>query len=48
MSMSSSPHDHYSKEVLGDLEVAEDFLRNYLPVDLAKLLDFGRLFFDKG
>jgi len=47
MSLISNPHDHYFKEVFGDPEIAKDYLRNYLPADVAGLLDFNTLRLEK-
>ena len=34
-----TPHDSFFKETMGKIEVAEDFLNNYLPVDIRDVID---------
>ncbi|GAB6160974.1 Rpn family recombination-promoting nuclease/putative transposase [Desulfothermus naphthae] len=38
-----NPHDAFVKEVFSHKEQAEDFLRNYLPQDICRLIDFDSL-----
>lgn len=38
-----SPHDSFCKEIMSRLEVAADFLANYLPPDVVELLDLSGL-----
>jgi hypothetical protein len=39
----SNPHDRFFKAVFGRTEIAEDFLRNHLPADIAALIHPGSL-----
>ena len=34
-----TPHDSFFKETMGKVEVAEDFLNNYLPTDIRKIIN---------
>ena len=43
MSEIKSPHDSFCKEIMSRLEVAADFLTNYLPPDIVALLDLSGL-----
>ncbi|CAN2042750.1 transposase [Candidatus Magnetomoraceae bacterium gMMP-15] len=43
MSELSSPHDKFFSEVFDRPEVGRDFLRNYLPVEIAEHIDFDSL-----
>ncbi len=38
-----NPHDAFVKEILSHKEQAEDFLKNYLPQDICRLIDFDSL-----
>jgi len=38
-----NPHDTFVKEVFSHKEQAEDFLKNYLPQDICRLIDFDSL-----
>ena len=38
-----NPHDRYFRETFSELAVARDFLRYYLPADVAALLDLDRV-----
>ena len=38
-----NPHDAFVKEVFSHKEQAEDFLRNYLPQDICRLINFDSL-----
>ncbi len=38
-----NPHDAFVKEVFSHKEQAEDFLKNYLPQNICKLIDFNSL-----
>jgi len=38
-----NPHDAFVKEVFSHKEHAEDFLKNYLPQDICRLIDFDSL-----
>ncbi|GAB6161189.1 Rpn family recombination-promoting nuclease/putative transposase [Desulfothermus naphthae] len=38
-----NPHDAFVKEVFSHKEQAEDFLKNYLPHDICRLIDFDSL-----
>jgi len=38
-----NPHDRFFKQVLSRQEAASDFLRHYLPAEVAELLDFSSL-----
>ncbi|GAB6163570.1 Rpn family recombination-promoting nuclease/putative transposase [Desulfothermus naphthae] len=38
-----NPHDAFVKEVFSHKEQAEDFLKNYLPQDICRLIDFDSL-----
>ena len=38
-----NPHDAFVKEVFSHKEHAEDFLENYLPQDICRLIDFDSL-----
>lgn len=42
-----NPHDKYFKETLGNVEVAKDFLNNYLPPDIMKIVDADTLYPEK-
>ena len=39
----SNPHDRFFKELFSRQEAARDFLQNYLPADVAQLLDLASL-----
>jgi hypothetical protein len=41
MSEIKSPHDSFCKEIMSRLEVAADFMANYLPPDVVALLDLS-------
>ena len=43
----TNPHDKFFKEVFSRQEVVADFLRNYLPDDVVKLIDLGSLEYTK-
>jgi len=43
----SNPHDRFFKAVFGRTEIAEDFLRNHLPPDIAALIRPGSLHISK-
>lgn len=47
MSDLNNPHDKFFKESFAQLEVARDFLRNYLPADVTPLLDLAQLELEK-
>ena len=34
-----TPHDSFFKETMGKLEVAEDFLNNYLPTNIKSIVN---------
>lgn len=38
-----TPHDSFFKETMGKVEVAEDFLNNYLPESIKDIVDTGNL-----
>ncbi|WP_459881626.1 Rpn family recombination-promoting nuclease/putative transposase [Desulfothermus naphthae] len=38
-----NPHDAFVKEIFSHKEQAEDFLKNYLPQNICKLIDFNSL-----
>ena len=38
-----NPHDAFVKEIFSHKEQAEDFLKNYLPQDICRLIDFNSL-----
>lgn len=38
-----NPHDKFFKETFGNVEVAKDFLNNYLPQNIIKLIDIDTL-----
>ncbi len=44
----NTPHDAFFKRLFGDLEVAADFLRNYLPAEILSRLDLDTLELEKG
>ncbi|HUM75802.1 MAG TPA: Rpn family recombination-promoting nuclease/putative transposase [Fervidobacterium sp.] len=39
----TNPHDAFFKLMFGDIEVAQDFLQNYLPTEIAKAVDLKHL-----
>ncbi len=39
----TNPHDKFFKDLFSRQEAARDFLRHYLPVEVAGLLDLSRL-----
>ncbi|HZS43714.1 MAG TPA: Rpn family recombination-promoting nuclease/putative transposase [Blastocatellia bacterium] len=43
MSEINNPHDHFVKGVLSQLDVASDFLSNYLPENIVALLDTKKI-----
>ena len=43
----TNPHDKLFRETWSDKEVAQDFLRRYLPPQVVALLDFSTLRFPK-
>ncbi|NLH36605.1 MAG: Rpn family recombination-promoting nuclease/putative transposase, partial [Thermotogaceae bacterium] len=43
MSDITNPHDAFFKFMFGDVEVAQDFLQNYLPTEIAKVVDLKYL-----
>ena len=43
MSDITNPHDAFFKFMFGDVEVAQDFLQNYLPTEIAKVVDLKHL-----
>jgi hypothetical protein len=47
MADSITPHDGFFKRLFGNLEVAADFLRNYLPAEILSRLDLGTLELEK-
>jgi predicted transposase YdaD len=47
MSTLSNPHDHFFKAVFSRPEVAGDFLRRYLPADVADVMDLNSLVISK-
>ena len=38
-----NPHDKFFKETFGNLAVAKDFLRNYLPQNIMDIVDINSL-----
>src|SRR5699024_1785158 len=42
-----NPHDKLFKETLGNVEVARDFLQNYLPTDTLKMVNTTTLYPEK-
>lgn len=38
-----NPHDKFFKETFGNIEIAKDFLKNYLPVEIVKIIDVSTL-----
>lgn len=38
-----NPHDKFFKETFGHIEVAKDFLNNYLPENIIKIIDVDTL-----
>ncbi len=38
-----NPHDKFFKETFGNLAVAKDFLRNYLPQNIVDIVDINTL-----
>jgi predicted transposase YdaD len=38
-----NPHDRFFKETFGKVEVAKDFLNNYLPENIIKVIDVDTL-----
>ncbi len=47
MAKINTPHDAFFKRLFGDLEVAADFLRNYLPAEILSRLDLDTLELEK-
>jgi hypothetical protein len=47
MTENSTPHDRFFKRFFGDLEVAKDFLHNYLPDDIRSRLELDTLQLEK-
>ncbi len=47
MAESNTPHDGFFKRLFGDLEVASDFLRSYLPAEILSQLDLETLQLEK-
>lgn len=47
MAESNTPHDGFFKRLFGNLEVAADFLRNYLPAEILSRLDLETLQLEK-
>ncbi|MFZ7120708.1 MAG: Rpn family recombination-promoting nuclease/putative transposase, partial [Eubacteriaceae bacterium] len=43
MDLINKPHDKFFKETLGDKDTAKDFLKNYLPEELLKIIDIGTI-----
>jgi predicted transposase/invertase (TIGR01784 family) len=43
----TNPHDRFFKELFSRQEAAQDFLQNYLPLDIANLLDLASLTISK-
>ena len=39
----NNPHDKFFKEVMGQREIARDFLMNYLPTETARFIDFNTI-----
>ena len=39
----NNPHDKFFKEVMGQREIARDFLMNYLPPETARFIDFNTI-----
>ena len=39
----NNPHDKFFKEVIGQREIARDFLMNYLPPETARFIDFNTI-----
>jgi predicted transposase/invertase (TIGR01784 family) len=42
-----SPHDKIFKKMFGDIEVATDFLKNYLPSEILEITDLKSITYDK-
>ncbi len=47
MSFIQHPHDKFFKETIGDPDVAQDFLTNYLPKEILQIIDLERLSLEK-
>ena len=43
MKVVQTPHDKFFKETIGKVEVAKDFLKNYLPESISKIIDMNTL-----
>ncbi|MEI3612622.1 Rpn family recombination-promoting nuclease/putative transposase [Pseudogracilibacillus sp. SO30301A] len=39
----NNPHDKYFKETLGNIEIAEDFIKNYLPDEILGIIELSTL-----
>ena len=47
MDIVNQPHDRFFKETFGDIDVALDFIKNYLPADLLQIIDLDHLTTEK-
>jgi len=43
-----NPHDKFFKETFSNLEVARDFMENYLPEPILKIVDLNELEIQSG
>jgi predicted transposase YdaD len=47
MSMIYNPHDKFFKENMSNIDTAKDFMLNYLPEDILKIIDLDSLSLEK-
>ena len=47
MDIINQPHDKFFKETFGDIEIARDFIINYLPPELVQIIDIDHLTIEK-
>ena len=47
MDMFNNPHDRFFKEVMSEREIIRDFLQNYLPAEMVRLIDLESITAEK-
>lgn len=48
MEMINNPHDKFFKSTFSDISITRDFLDNYLPIELRKVVNLGRIKLENG
>ena len=47
MEITNNPHDRFFKEVMSEREIIRDFLQNYLPAEMVRLIDLESITAEK-